>query len=89
MGVESNVHLALVDDESAVGGGTLPGVTLPTKAVAVHIPDIPAHRVEARLRAGSPAVVVRLNREQILIDFRTVQWDELDLLAERMRQALA
>ncbi|GAB7386911.1 L-seryl-tRNA(Sec) selenium transferase [Bacillaceae bacterium] len=85
LGVDVPVHGVLVDDESAVGGGTLPGVTLPTKAVALHFHGLPAHRVEEQLRAQTPPVIVRVVKEHVRIDFRTVLWEEIDLLAAAVR----
>jgi L-seryl-tRNA(Ser) seleniumtransferase len=66
--------------ESAVGGGSLPGETLPTALLAVAHPD--ADGVAARLRAASPPVVCRIQRDHLLFDPRTVlPGQEEELLA--------
>jgi L-seryl-tRNA(Ser) seleniumtransferase len=85
VGTESNVHLSLIDDESAIGGGTLPGISLPTKAVALQFPEHAAHHVQERLRLGTPPVIVRVLKDQVRIDFRTIMPEEIDLLAEAVR----
>jgi L-seryl-tRNA(Ser) seleniumtransferase len=61
----------VVEVESTVGGGSLPGETLPSRAVAVETtsPD----RLLAALRAGSPAVVGRIERGAVVLDLRTVE----------------
>ena len=55
---------------SAVGGGSLPGETLPTHLVtlAADSPDA----VAARLRAGEPPVITRIEDDRLVLDPRTV-----------------
>lgn len=57
---------------SAVGGGTLPGVELPTWLVAVTVADLGATELARRLRTGEPAVVGRIADERVLLDPRTL-----------------
>lgn len=85
----AGISAELVDDESAVGGGTLPGITLPTKAVALTVRGQPAHRVEEKLRHGSPPVIVRVVQNHVRIDFRTIMHEEIDLLAAAIRNITA
>jgi L-seryl-tRNA(Ser) seleniumtransferase len=56
--------------QSTVGGGSLPGETLPTwvLALAVKSPD----RFLERLRAEQPPVIARTEDERVLLDPRTV-----------------
>ena len=56
--------------ESAVGGGSLPGETLPTSLLA--IPSGDADAAAARLRRAAPAVVCRIQQDHLLFDPRTV-----------------
>ena len=60
----------VVASQSTVGGGSLPGETLPTwvLALAVKSPD----RVLERLRAAQPPVIARTENDCILLDPRTV-----------------
>ena len=60
----------IVESASTVGGGALPGETLPTWAVAVAAaaPD----DLAAALRHGDPPVVGRIVEGQLLLDLRTV-----------------
>jgi L-seryl-tRNA(Ser) seleniumtransferase len=83
----TGVACRIVEDESEVGGGTMPGVTLPTAAVDIEISGMPAHRLEQRLRAGSIPVVVRLVKDRVRIDFRTVAADEVRMVAEAVKRA--
>jgi L-seryl-tRNA(Ser) seleniumtransferase len=56
--------------ESAVGGGSLPGQTLPSFAVAFDSPQ--PDELARALRLGEPPVVARVNEGRLLLDMRTV-----------------
>ena len=64
--------------ESAVGGGSLPGETLPTTLLALVIPQ--PDQAAYRLRTGPSAVVCRIQDNALLFDPRTVLPDQDDLL---------
>jgi L-seryl-tRNA(Ser) seleniumtransferase len=72
------IPATVVPAASTVGGGSLPGETLPTRALALahSAPDA----VAAALRAGDPPVVVRISEGQLLLDPRTVPPDADGLL---------
>ncbi|BDG10158.1 L-seryl-tRNA(Sec) selenium transferase [Anaeromyxobacter paludicola] len=72
---------------SAVGGGSLPGVTLPSRALALPLPDPDA--VAARLRDGAAPVVARIEEGALLFDPRTVQPGEDESLLGAIRAAVA
>lgn len=60
----------IVASESTVGGGSLPGETLPTWAFAPHV-DQP-NAAAARLRQHTPPVIARVANDRLLLDPRTV-----------------
>jgi L-seryl-tRNA(Ser) seleniumtransferase len=57
---------------STIGGGSLPGETLPSVAVAIEAAAGRADRLLAALRSGTPAVVGRIEAGHVLFDLRTV-----------------
>ncbi len=70
----------VVDGQSVVGGGSLPGESLPTKLLAIRVPSPEA--AAKHLRACSPPVIVRRENDRLLVDPRTVlERDEEELLA--------
>jgi L-seryl-tRNA(Ser) seleniumtransferase len=77
----------VVDTEAVAGGGSLPGLTIPSAGIAVEAPGPTGERVLARLRQH--AVVARLDDDAVVCDLRTV--DPLDdpALAEALRNACA
>jgi L-seryl-tRNA(Ser) seleniumtransferase len=60
----------VIDGRSTVGGGSLPGETLPTKLLALPVAD--PDRLAAALRAEDPPVVTRIEADQVVFDPRTV-----------------
>ncbi len=67
----------VVPGESAVGGGSFPGASLPTWLVSVDPGAMGADVLALRLRVGTPAVVARVAEGRVLFDPRTL--DEPDL----------
>jgi L-seryl-tRNA(Ser) seleniumtransferase len=72
----------IVDGHSTVGGGSLPGETLPTKLVA--LPVASPDSLAARLRAGDPPVVARIEDDRLVLDPRTVLPEEERALLSRL-----
>jgi L-seryl-tRNA(Ser) seleniumtransferase len=60
----------VIRSESTVGGGSLPGETLPTYVLALSVNS--PERFSARLRAQNPAVIARTEKNMILLDPRTI-----------------
>ena len=69
-----------------VGGGSVPGQSLPGAAVALTARDTAA-QLEARLRAGEIPVIACITEGRVLLDVSTVAEDELDVLAEEVARA--
>lgn len=60
----------LVTGESTIGGGSLPGETLPTYLLALGVNN-PTRFLE-KLRAQTPPIIARTQEGEVLIDLRTV-----------------
>jgi L-seryl-tRNA(Ser) seleniumtransferase len=71
---------------SAVGGGSLPEVTLPTFVLA--LPPGEPDRVAARLRRSDPPVVGRIEDDRVVLDPRTVMPGEDDAVVTAVRAAM-
>lgn len=77
----ANVDIEVVPVESVIGGGTSPGATLPSFAVALRCVDRSEAQLAAQLRAAPVPVVARTQDGRVLLDLRTVlPADEEDLL---------
>jgi L-seryl-tRNA(Ser) seleniumtransferase len=68
----AGIGVTLLDGESAVGGGSAPGVRLATRLVALNVPPLSPDALLARLRGLSPPVVARIEHDSVVLDLRTV-----------------
>lgn len=73
--------LSLVEGESQVGGGALPGVDLPTKLVQIRPHRQSCAQLAASLRSAEPSVWVRIREEAVLLDPRTLLPGEIEEVA--------
>lgn len=71
--------------ESTIGGGSLPGETLPTWLVVVRHPRLDAFA--ARLRSSDPPLIGRIAEDRLLLDPRTVLPDQSELLLQLLLRA--
>jgi L-seryl-tRNA(Ser) seleniumtransferase len=76
-----------IEVRSTVGGGSLPGETLPSWAVAIG--GRSATRLLAALRRGTPAVVARIESGAVVLDVRTVEPSRDDDMARAVEAAQA
>ncbi|WP_339145973.1 MULTISPECIES: L-seryl-tRNA(Sec) selenium transferase [unclassified Sutcliffiella] len=76
----------MTEVESMIGGGTMPGVTLPSIAIKVHTDNLSAQSLADELRRGTPSVVVRRQDQCVLLDFRTITQGEVAKLVEAFRK---
>ncbi len=65
-----NIQLNIVESASTVGGGSLPGQTLPTKALAISGDSIDT--LAEKLRRTDPPIIARIEDDRLLFDPRTV-----------------
>jgi L-seryl-tRNA(Ser) seleniumtransferase len=62
----------VVKGVSAIGGGSAPGVELPTWVVAIEKTGTTPDSLEAALRRQAPPIIARIERDRVLLDLRTV-----------------
>ena len=76
----------VVKSESTVGGGSLPGETIPSYVLALEVKS-PA-RFSAKLRAQEPAVLARVEEDRVFLDPRTVLPGQDDILLTIIKSLL-
>ncbi|MBM3947242.1 MAG: L-seryl-tRNA(Sec) selenium transferase, partial [SAR202 cluster bacterium] len=83
--------VAVIPGESTVGGGSLPGETLPTRLVALPTGSFPggAPALLARLREQPVPIIARVVEDRVVLDPRTVSQDEEVLLLRQTQQAMS
>jgi L-seryl-tRNA(Ser) seleniumtransferase len=83
--VECGWRVALISGSSAVGGGSAPGVELPTVLVGLQREGLTAAALEARLRGLEPPIVARILDERLVLDLRTIPPESDEQLASLLR----
>jgi L-seryl-tRNA(Ser) seleniumtransferase len=63
---------ALMSGASTLGGGSAPGLELPTVLVVLQHADYSAAALEERLRQLDPPIIARIEADRVLLDLRTV-----------------
>jgi L-seryl-tRNA(Ser) seleniumtransferase len=71
----------VLEGESAIGGGSAPGVSVPTALVQLAWRDWSADRLEAWLRGRETPVIARIQNDRVVLDLRTVAEGDDVLLA--------
>jgi L-seryl-tRNA(Ser) seleniumtransferase len=81
----------VIDGESMVGGGSLPGSTLPSKLVAIGSPGKKkgaslAQTLAQRLRSQETPIIGRITGDVLLLDPRTVLPEEDEIVLRSLRE---
>ena len=84
--VNGKAEVKLVDGVSEVGGGSLPGESLPTKLVAISAPTINPTKTAQAFRMADPPIFGRVGEDMFLLDVRTVSDSELTAIARAAKR---
>jgi L-seryl-tRNA(Ser) seleniumtransferase len=84
----------VIEGESMIGGGSLPGGTLPTRLVAIGKPSkakqqSTAQKFAQKLREQEPPLVGRISENVLLLDPRSVLPEEDQTVLQALRSAVA
>jgi L-seryl-tRNA(Ser) seleniumtransferase len=83
------LQVSHIKGESQVGGGSFPGYTLPTYLVTVTTPLYSATKLEEALRLGKPAIVARVENDQLQFDVRTLTEADDELIIQRLKELVS
>ena len=75
------LRTSVIDGESAPGGGSAPGQTLPTRLMALELSGASPGALLDRLRGLDPPVIARIVNDTVVLDLRTVLPDDEEPLA--------
>ncbi len=87
-GAIRGLDVAVVPATSEVGGGALPGAALPTSVVALTWTGRTASALERRLRLGRPPLIARIREDRVLLDARTLMFEDPAEVARLVRAAV-
>jgi L-seryl-tRNA(Ser) seleniumtransferase len=69
----TRLNIEVVKTQSVIGGGSAPGATLPSQALAISSSDLSADEIARRLRSSETPVIARVEEGRVLLDLRTVK----------------
>jgi len=79
----------IIDGDSLLGGGAAPSCVLPTRLLALTCEGITVDELGAKLRAGDPPVIARVEAGRVLLDLRTVFPGQDAALAANLNRIVA
>ncbi len=83
----ANIHVRVIPGTSKIGGGTMPEVELPSVVVALQHNHYTAGQLAKTLRAETkPAIVARIQKEEFILDLRTVSEEDEEILLNALKQ---
>jgi len=78
----ASFSLMLKPGTSMVGGGALPGLSIPTMMLGVRFSELSTGRLEESLRRLEIPIIARVAHDEILLDLRTIEEDELKIIRD-------
>lgn len=85
---QDRLKVELIDLPSKAGGGALPLLALDSCCVCIRIEGISTNRIESALRSGSPPIIGRIENELFIMDPRTIQDDEIEIIVDAFKRLL-
>jgi L-seryl-tRNA(Ser) seleniumtransferase len=86
---DNRLEAVIIDSSSKVGGGALPLQELPTKCVGVLIEGLSANAIERLMRGSAPPVIGHIENDVFVMDVRTIQDEEVAIIASVFKKILA
>jgi L-seryl-tRNA(Ser) seleniumtransferase len=81
-----NFSVQQVDGNSKVGGGALPLQELKTRLVSLVPRRLSAQKMEKHLRQNDPPVIARVEKDRLMLDVRTIQNREFQIVARAVKR---
>ena len=79
---DPRIEIGIRDLASRAGGGSLPLLELPSTCLGIRISGLSTNSLEQKLRKSSPPLIARIEDDTLIIDPRTIQNDEPDLIRD-------
>lgn len=78
------LNLKIIEDYSEVGGGSLPGLELPTYLVAIKAEGVSINKLESRLRKIDIPIIGRTIKDYFCLDLRTIEENEYEIIKDEL-----
>lgn len=76
-------------DQSQVGGGSLPLTLLDTYVLSIRLDGVSPNSLSNKLRLSKYPIVGRINNDQYLLDLRTIDTEDFDLIKNSFKDILS
>ncbi|TLS37438.1 L-seryl-tRNA(Sec) selenium transferase [Pseudalkalibacillus caeni] len=86
--LNKDIEVSLGQEDSKVGGGTMPDVRLPTFVVEIKHSAISSKQLADRLRKRPVPIICRIKDEKALFDLRTVNEEETGEIITALKEIL-
>ena len=86
---DSRLEVESIDLASKAGGGSLPLLNLPSRCIGVSVKGMSANAIELWMRQQTPPVIGRIENGRFIMDPRTLQEEELEMIEKAFAGMLA
>ena len=83
-----HVQLQTIDTLGTTGGGSMPGKDLPGKGLSIRSSRYSVMEIEERLRHSEPPVIGKIEKDQVVLDMRTIFPGEMKELTQIIKKVL-
>ena len=84
-----DLKIEIIEGKSEIGGGSYPGVEMPTYLVSLRSTNRSPMEIAKSLRENDPPVITRIADNRVLFDLRTIGEEEIPDLIKAIKQALS
>jgi len=84
MEYNNEYEIKIIEGTSEAGGGTLPGITLPTFFISIKSPS-GVNKLQEKLRKHKPPIYTRIIEDKITLDMRTITDNDINELIEGLK----
>jgi L-seryl-tRNA(Ser) seleniumtransferase len=78
------IKTEMISEWGQVGGGSMPNQMLPSICVVLQVDGFSANQLDQQLHRAEIPIVGRIRKDQFLLDMRTVETEELELIAQTL-----
>lgn len=84
--LRKNFKFNIKKDSSKVGGGAFPLEELETYTLQIESKDISSSELSYKLRMNYPPIFSRIKDDNLLLDFRTIKDEDLDVILKALKE---
>lgn len=84
--IDSFCSSEVIETQTVIGGGTTPNKKIPSIALQIEFKGFKPNKIEKLLRAKN--IIGRIENEKFLLDLRTIQDDELEIIKSKLEEII-